>query len=372
MRILIVEGVASSDWGGAEMSMYSYIKHLEAENNNIYLSYQKEGDWLNDKSRYLFTDSCKIDISSFMSQGLIKFVKNIIDFLKFAKNNDIEVILTHTIHGFVFLRLANLFIGKPLIVYFKWIYNGKSIGLINRWGAKGIDHAVYLESVVNYWKANNVKPRLDCSIIPDGIAWDENPRVCMNRKNSDRIVKLIFLGRIYPGKGLHLIIESMVSLPNAELTICGFFSDTEEHQFLEYHKLINHLISSNDLQNRVHFFGLCENPIEQICDSDLVIVPSVLFEAQGRVLLEAMATKTLVIATNTGGSKDVLGQYGEELLFEPTVKSLTSKIKEVILFDFDKKNKLKENLYNRFMKNYREEITHERLDAVLKVILSNN
>lgn len=94
-----------------------------------------------------------------------------------------------------------------------------------------------------------------------------------------------------------------------------------------------------------------------------MIFPSFLFEAQGRFLSEAMAAKTLVITTNAGVPKDVLGECGEALLFEPNAKSLISKIEEVILLD-SKNKKIKENLYNRFMENYREEISQERSGAL--------
>ena len=99
----------------------------------------------------------------------------------------VEGVASSNWREFLFLRLANFFIVKSLIVYFKWICNGKSIGFINRQGAKVIDHVVYLESVMNYWKANNVKPKSGWSKIPDGIKWDQNLTVYLTRKKKETV-----------------------------------------------------------------------------------------------------------------------------------------------------------------------------------------
>ena len=83
MKILIVEGEASNRLGGAELSMFSYIKHLNSNGHEVFLSYEIRGDWLDSKNSYLFKDVKCIQIESFTASNLLSFLKNLKRFLKF-------------------------------------------------------------------------------------------------------------------------------------------------------------------------------------------------------------------------------------------------------------------------------------------------
>jgi len=116
--------------------------------------------------------------------------------------------------------------------------------------------------------------------------------------NGDRRYKkqIIFAGRLSYEKGINLLIELAQKLSlDTDLIILG--SGPEE-------KRIQNLIK---IQKNVHFLGYQnkEKTISLIRGSDILIQPS-LNEGISSTILEAMACKTLVIATNVGGNQELI------------------------------------------------------------------
>jgi glycosyltransferase involved in cell wall biosynthesis len=116
--------------------------------------------------------------------------------------------------------------------------------------------------------------------------------------NKDRRYQkqIIFAGRLSHEKGIDLLIELAQKLPlETDLIILG--SGPEE-------KKIQNLIK---IQKNVHFLGYQnkEKTISLIRGSDILIQPS-LNEGISSTILEAMACKTLVIATNVGGNQELI------------------------------------------------------------------
>lgn len=325
MRILVVEGEASNRLGGAELSMFSYIKHLNSVGHEVFLTYEKEGDWLNSESSQLFRNTECIRIGSFTANGPKVFFKNLKLFIHFAKKNNIDVIFTHTIHGFLFLRIANLFIKRKIAVYFKWVYTSPSIGTLNKWGIKGVDRAAFLPAVKDYWMSNGLSNKIKNASFYNGLKIEA--LVIENKNPIDEIKRLVYFGRINKGKGVHLIINALEEFNSLELDIYGKLDD------VDYIDELNSQIKNLELENRVKFMGFTTNPTKSIINYDLAIVPSIAYEAQGRVLFEAMYTKTLVIASNNGGMPKILGDYKNQLIFEPNVMGLKNKLREVLSLD---------------------------------------
>ena len=108
--------------------------------------------------------------------------------------------------------------------------------------------------------------------------------------------QIIFAGRLSREKGVDLLIEIAQKLSDEiDLIILG--SGPEE-------KRIRDLVKT---QKNIHFLGYQnkQKTISLIRGSDILIQPS-LNEGISSTILEAMACKTLVIATNVGGNKELI------------------------------------------------------------------
>lgn len=101
------------------------------------------------------------------------------------------------------------------------------------------------------------------------------------------------------------------------------------------------------LKNNVEFLGFQKDMNAFYNSLDCVVCPS-LFEAFGRVVVEAMMFKIPVIISSTTGAKDIIKNYENGLIFERknySGKDLANKI-EYIMQNQDKIPELTEKAYN--------------------------
>ena len=127
----------------------------------------------------------------------------------------------------------------------------------------------------------------------------------------------------------------------------GAAADESKHYEIE----LRELVKRYELHNNVIFTGYVKNPADFINLFQIVIHASILPEPFGRVLLEAMALKKAVIATNIGGPLEIIVHGESGLLVEP---SDADYLKDSILFlltDDAYRRKIGKSAYNR-MRNY--------------------
>jgi len=112
---------------------------------------------------------------------------------------------------------------------------------------------------------------------------------------------ILSLGRLVRLKGLDTLIRAMRHT-KCQLRICG---EGPERRNLE--KLSQHL----GLTDRIDFMGWIseEEKRRMLCECRMFVIPSV-HEAYGMVAAEAMSYGKPVIASNTGGLPEVVGEAG--------------------------------------------------------------
>ena len=120
-------------------------------------------------------------------------------------------------------------------------------------------------------------------------------------------IRLGFVGRLEHHKGVHIVIDAMSRIRDAQLTIVGdgpMASSLQEQ------------IVRLGLDSRVTVQGFC--PPDEVAEVyrsfDVLVVPSLetksWVEQFGRVAVEAMASGVPVLASNSGALPDVVGDAG--------------------------------------------------------------
>ena len=148
--------------------------------------------------------------------------------------------------------------------------------------------------------------------------------------------QIIFAGRLSREKGVDLLIEIAQKLSSKiELIILG--SGPEEKRIQDLTKICKN----------IHFLGYQskEKTISLIRGSDILIQPS-LNEGISSTILEAMACKTLVIATNVGGNKELIVNNTTGFLIN---SNSTSQFMEKINFILSNKTKHEIIINNAFI-----------------------
>ena len=253
----------------------------------------------------------------------------------------IKTVLTN--HSIQFLHDLD-YLWKPssyvLFPYRKYINNADEIIAVSRAAAK----------FISYFTSKRIE------IIGSGINVNEfSPRVKIFDGKS-----VLFVGRFTYRKGIHILLEAFKKVrqevKDAHLTLVGsgYFSS-----------IVYLLIKTLNLEKSVSVLENVkrEKLIEIYQSSHVFVLPSIYGESFGIVLLEAMASKTPIVASDIGGIKELIknGKTGF-LVRKGDVEKLSEKIVELLL---DKKlsKRISISAFNE-VKKYDWKNIVEKIEAV--------
>jgi glycosyltransferase involved in cell wall biosynthesis len=159
--------------------------------------------------------------------------------------------------------------------------------------------------VANGFDAANVE------LLPFAVDAD-HPLGRVTKVPSEHI-RFLFVGRLQPYKGAHLLLEAFDRLARpqgATLTIYG----AAGAEYEDYFRRLQRVMAQND---RIDFRGTIapERLGEAFSRADYFILPSTWHENSPLILLDALQSKTPVIASNIGGVTDAVEHEGNGLLF---------------------------------------------------------
>lgn len=175
--------------------------------------------------------------------------------------------------------------------------------------------------------------------------------------NGDTIV-LSYIGRIIKEKGVLNLLEAFSELrkkySNIELHIAG------DGPLLE--KIKNEYTDSH-----IHFLGkLNYEEVMNLCvKTDIFVHPSMYPEGLPTSILEAGVMKCAVVATDRGGTKEVINNSNVGLIVKENVEDLVKKL-DFLLSNYDEMNKLKENIHNRIIHNFTWKQTAKAIEKELE------
>jgi glycosyltransferase involved in cell wall biosynthesis len=136
----------------------------------------------------------------------------------------------------------------------------------------------------------------------------------------------LIMSIVHPSKGIHDAIEALGKIKkdvsDVMLIVCGGDEDKP------YRKYLNDLIIKLNLVEQVSFRGFVDKPFEMYKIADTVLVCSK-NEAWGRVAAEAMISGKPVIGYNGGGTKEIITNNFNGLLYKD-INELTMSMKTVI------------------------------------------
>lgn len=209
-----------------------------------------------------------------------------------------------------------------------------------------------------------VPPRCDSKLFnKKRVDGQYYPTIDRTKKN------ILFIGNIIKAKGIDILLDAFALVlkkyQNINLIIVG--SGDEENYFKNKAKDLK-------INDNVKFFGrIPNNEIPIVMNSvDIFILPSI-EEGMGRVLLESMAMRLPIIASNVGGVPLLIEHTKDGLLFEVGDIDKLAKYILLLLFNNELKNELTQNAYEKFIKNYEYEISINMfIDMYKKIFEKSN
>lgn len=179
-----------------------------------------------------------------------------------------------------------------------------------------------------------------------------NNRIVKKQINKQEHIRVTFLGRLEPIKGLEIFIDALKSLSDRYPNLCS--------QIIGDGSLCNELkrrIADNGLSNIVSMPGRRHDLVDILHKTDIYVQPSYM-EGFGSSVAEAMACGVPVVASAVGGIKELIRNGVDGLLVQPgNSKHLAESITRLIS---------DEKLYNEIRINARERIIN-KFDYPVKI-----
>lgn len=143
-------------------------------------------------------------------------------------------------------------------------------------------------------------------------------------------IKFLFIGRIMREKGINEYLEMIENISkkykNIEFHLCGFLEEDYEEK-----------ISAKNALHEIIYHGMVDDVRYLLKEIHCVVLPSY-HEGMSNALLEAASCGRPLIASDIPGCKEIITENENGFLVQPrNTKSLTTKIEQFILLDYDSK-----------------------------------
>jgi glycosyltransferase involved in cell wall biosynthesis len=238
-------------------------------------------------------------------------------------------------------RIQQLFnLADGIVVVSKWLYDVLRINGVPDAKLSLCRHGLPPELI-------NSRPRFDGSTTPirltsfaQGSVLKRSRRtLTINAERSQSIdfkvskpIRIGYLGRFDPIKGVHVLVEAIKRLPldiPIELRLYGRVNNEEGQAYLKkLQKTSNH-------DGRILFCGeVTDKDYPKIFSNlDILAVPSLLLETGPLVVLEAFAAGIPVMGSNLGGISELVTSGVNGILLEPgNVKAWNKAIQQLCLY----------------------------------------
>ncbi|MDR1324000.1 MAG: glycosyltransferase [Candidatus Margulisbacteria bacterium] len=174
---------------------------------------------------------------------------------------------------------------------------------------------------------------------------------------------LLYAGSIEKRKGLWDLARAFALVqqqnPKATLTILGQALSSEKIYFWK----IRRFLQKHGLLSAVNFAGVVNNIGTYLDKASLVVVPSHQ-EPFGRVVIEAMSRKKLVVAAAVGGIPEIIEQYRNGFLIEPgNPEQLAKMILYVWSKTAEQKTQIREKAYQTVAEHFLPDAYAENIAA---------
>jgi glycosyltransferase involved in cell wall biosynthesis len=148
--------------------------------------------------------------------------------------------------------------------------------------------------------------------IKQGLVYKSSVTMSATSSQNNKILRIIFLGRISHFKGLHLLIDAIKHLPSHQLSLHIYGQSTKDQT---YEMKLKEETANN---SNIHWMGKLnpENVLSTLQQFDVLCLSSTFSEMSPLVIQEAFAAGIPVIASNVYGNAEQIQHEENGLLFD--------------------------------------------------------
>lgn len=257
-----------------------------------------------------------------------------------------DIIHAHNLPSSIPMRLS---IGRKILTLHGFyseqikIIHGSTVGKIASWFEKRALRWPDVVTTVSKRDAEKYRQYgLEVVHIPNAVDLSDMPQSEKRLSNNPQV---IYVGRLSREKGLEYLIKAIRILYEkriyVDLVIVG---DGPERDRIKY--------LADGLDN-VHLLGALnhDETLKYIRGAEMLVIPSIV-EGISTSILEAMALRTPVIATNVGGTTEIIQHMKNGILIQPRKPEQIADAITTILTDEQTRRHIIEEAYKTILHEY--------------------
>lgn len=340
LKINLLYIITKLELGGAQKQLLSLIRGLDKEKYNLFLFTAKDGLLINEA---LAIKNLHLRRSIFLERRINPFkdLAALIEVGVFIKKNKIQIVHTHSSKAGILGRFAARLANITLIIHtvHGWSFHDYQSRVINylylileRISASFTSKIIV---VSDFDRDKGLKNSVGCKnkyvLIRYGIEASQfepqektgDFRKSLGLKDADLVVGMVacFKPQKAPLDFIKLAKAIKISFPNVKFILIG---DGQLYQ------KVCALIKKLNLENQVILTGW-RRDLSRILSSLDVFVLTSLWEGLPIVILEAMAAKVALVATDTGGIQEIVVNAKSGYLVKPhDLLSLQTKVEALL------------------------------------------
>lgn len=343
-KILIID--PAEIMGGAELFMQDLIVNLDKTKFDIHVISGNKNYPKNKINTHILSLPKLKPISPVT---LVRFIKTRKKIEKIIKETKPDIILSNTVRSHILVSSLAKKNNIPMI----WFAHDDTFP---SWLLKRLIHIptsiLTCSEYIKKWIQKNTDER-----------WNEKIKVVWNGVNMEEIKntgkqkkeKIIIgiVGRLVPWKGQKqfLLMANMLSKKRKDIEYQIIGNAYRDKKSEKYAKELERLIKKFGLETTVTIKKNIKDIYQTIGNLDILIHNSLNPEPFGRVIIEAMALKTPVIASNLGGTAEIVDDGVDGFLVDPNDTNAVTERVEKLLEN--------EKLYKLFQENAYDKVTEK-------------
>lgn len=245
----------------------------------------------------------KINPEIVITNNLVQFSCKV---WKIISNKNIPIM--HIIRDHYLINMSTTISNKQSI-FSKYI-TGKLLSIRKKNLSSHVNVVIGISNYIlqKHLENNYFKNAIIQSVIPNALQSNENKKT-KEITNNDRKPIFGYVGALNSRKGVDLVLDLFQTKLNNQLLLFG--TGTSSY--------IKKLLKISDQFSNIQYIGYekTENIFQKI---DCLIVPSIINEAFGRVIIEAYSYGIPVIGSNRGGIPELIEENKTGFLFDPDIK----------------------------------------------------
>lgn len=321
----ILHIVGAKVWGGGEQYVYDMCDELRHRDLQVYTVVDIKNSTFKERLQAV---SKVLQVNLYTLQGLL----SIQVIARHIKEEGITSIHCHSGKYILLCIFLKKLTGVKLFFYKHNVVPRKE-DIYHRWIESQVDRFICVSKCV-YDMQVNVKHPERYVLLYNGVNTRRFPKLTPKKMvgtvdQTHSLVTLGYAGRIEENKGLFVLLEAVRKLVSShqlvQLKICGDGTQENVTRLKEY-------IATHHLESYIQYMGFQEDINQFYRSIDCLVAPSIVKEAFGLVLCEAMYCEALVIASRSGAQHEIIENGVSGILLEDiTVETTYNACMNVVL-----------------------------------------